>query len=298
MTLKRKPYSTRRDAREVKKKPKRELVPKTRGYPLSIERKFQKTLTGYIKEIEGLVNELIVPMLDGLSKEARGNDTRKTDSLERNDTYVTDFLKYLNLVKLAYQKRIPDQRIELDTQDMALSTSSFQKTIFDNQFKSVLGVAPFISEPWLKEVLENSVQKNVSLIKSAHESYFKDIETFVLEGLEQGRLARDIGADIAKRTGVSLNKGRLIARDQVGKLNTSLASRRASAAGVKTFVWSTSKDERVRPSHEELEGQKFSYKEGVPSLDGANNVLPGQPINCRCVAIPVISSIDNGEDDE
>jgi SPP1 gp7 family putative phage head morphogenesis protein/excisionase family DNA binding protein len=72
----------------------------------------------------------------------------------------------------------------------------------------------------------------------------------------------------------------LIADDQVGTLNLDLNQIRSEAAGVAKFRWITQGDDRVRESHEAVNGQVFTWAEGAPSLDGA---LPGEEINCRCM---------------
>jgi len=72
---------------------------------------------------------------------------------------------------------------------------------------------------------------------------------------------------------------RLIADDQTGTLNLDLNRIRAGAAGVDTFRWITQGDADVRPEHEEIENQVFTWAAGAPTLGGA---LPGEPINCRC----------------
>jgi SPP1 gp7 family putative phage head morphogenesis protein len=48
-------------------------------------------------------------------------------------------------------------------------------------------------------------------------------------------------------------------------------------------VWSTQLDERVRPLHENREGQVFSWDD--PPSDGH----PGFPPGCRCVAAPYVA---------
>jgi SPP1 gp7 family putative phage head morphogenesis protein len=60
---------------------------------------------------------------------------------------------------------------------------------------------------------------------------------------------------------------------------------RQTELGVKQYTWRTSLDERVRPEHQEREGEVFSWAK--PPKDGH----PGQPINCRCTADPDLSAI-------
>lgn len=83
---------------------------------------------------------------------------------------------------------------------------------------------------------------------------------------------------------VSRGRARVIARDQVGKLNSELTELRMKAAGSERYQWSTSGDERVRATHIELDGQIYSWGDATGAEDG---LPPGQPILCRCVAIAV-----------
>jgi SPP1 gp7 family putative phage head morphogenesis protein/excisionase family DNA binding protein len=76
---------------------------------------------------------------------------------------------------------------------------------------------------------------------------------------------------------------RLVAHDQINKLNGRLNQTRQEAAGITSFVWQTQNDDRVRPEHAEIEGQTFLWAEGAPGVG-----LPGEPVNCRCHAAPVI----------
>mgnify|MGYP003645783631 CR=1 FL=1 len=71
---------------------------------------------------------------------------------------------------------------------------------------------------------------------------------------------------------------RMIAHDQISKLNAGLNRARQTAAGIDSFVWETQKDNRVRPAHRRLQGRRFTWD------DGWNGVYPGEPVACRCWA--------------
>ncbi len=75
----------------------------------------------------------------------------------------------------------------------------------------------------------------------------------------------------------------LVARDQIQKLHGQLERTRQTAAGIRSFVWVTQGDNRVRAKHRALAGRTFSWEEGTP--DGE---LPGQSIACRCHARAVV----------
>lgn len=68
----------------------------------------------------------------------------------------------------------------------------------------------------------------------------------------------------------------LVARDQISKLNGQLNKVRQQSAGISKFIWRTQQDDRVRDSHEALEGRRFGWEEG------ADGIIPGEEINCRC----------------
>ena len=159
-------------------------------------------------------------------------------------------------------------------------------------------------------VVEHARAANVALITRATRDFLDDISDTLDE--TEGLTADEIAEALEDRVDVSESRAMLIARDQTTKLNGQIAEHRQRSAGVKRYTWSTSNDERVRrkvewscsdgrggdAAHEELDGEIFSWDD-PPILDGEAS-HPGQPIQCRCVAIPVIEGFeeDDPDDDE
>ena len=81
---------------------------------------------------------------------------------------------------------------------------------------------------------------------------------------------------------MSESRAELIARDQTLKLNGAITKARQTSAGVNSYTWNTSHDDRVRESHAALDGQIISWD--APPEAGH----PGEDFQCRCVPIPVI----------
>lgn len=262
-----------------------DIEPRSKGsFPLMIEKQYEREKVAEVNEAAKLIKDELIPQIPAMTVEVESGDSRQ-------DTYVEDFEAIIAGIKLKFAQIVTKRKVESDAEVMANNVDNRNAQIFDMQVKQVTGVQPFRSEPWLQGTLSNSVSQNVSLITTLHEDYFKDVEFETLNGLERGLSTREIAKNIQKKTGAAKNRARLIAQDQVSKLNSNLASRRASDLGVKRFRWSTSSDERVRASHRALNNKIFTYKDGA-NVDGESHVLPGQPIRCRCVAIPIISSID------
>jgi SPP1 gp7 family putative phage head morphogenesis protein len=57
--------------------------------------------------------------------------------------------------------------------------------------------------------------------------------------------------------------------------------------GAKFFIWKTMGDDKVRLSHQALNGQTFEY-ENPPYVDGVQR-LPTEDYGCRCIDIPIIN---------
>jgi len=135
----------------------------------------------------------------------------------------------------------------------------------------------------LTDLLVAKTQENVALIRSIPEEYFKKIETIVYEGTTQGSKAGSMISQIRKAGKVSENKARLIARDQTSKLNSALNQQRQQNIGVEEYIWVTADDGRVRENHDNKNGKIFRWDK--PPADTGH---PGQDVNCRCVAQPII----------
>lgn len=132
-------------------------------------------------------------------------------------------------------------------------------------------------------VLAGWAVRNVRLIKRIEARHFDDVQRVVLEGLNRGLRTREVGKQLSRRFGITRRRGQLIARDQLATLNMEITRARQTSLGVTRFRWRTSADGRVREEHAELEGQVFTWAEGHPT-EG----VPGQAINCRCVAEPIL----------
>lgn len=78
------------------------------------------------------------------------------------------------------------------------------------------------------------------------------------------------------------NRAALIGRDQVGKLNGRISEYEQRQLGIEEYIWVTAGDERVRASHRALNGHKFKWSDPPPEGN------PGYPIQCRCIADPII----------
>jgi SPP1 gp7 family putative phage head morphogenesis protein len=135
--------------------------------------------------------------------------------------------------------------------------------------------------------LAEAVADNVALIKSIPTEYLEKVGKKVNSYFATGKRWEQLAEEIERIGNVTYNRARAIARDQASKLNSSFNEIRQVSVGIKEYDWSTSNDERVRPTHQAMNGQRCKWSER-PSVGGVP-LHPGEDYLCRCVAVPVIS---------
>jgi SPP1 gp7 family putative phage head morphogenesis protein len=131
--------------------------------------------------------------------------------------------------------------------------------------------------------IQAATQQSVALIKGLNAEVLKKVEYAVLDAAQQEQSVTTLSERLRETMGVSRSRARLIAKDQTSKFNSTLNKVRQDQLGIDRYVWSTQLDERVRPLHENREGQVFSWDD--PPSDGH----PGFPPGCRCVAAPYVA---------
>jgi len=167
--------------------------------------------------------------------------------------------------------------------------SGVNRSNSDRFYKSVKGAIGIdlndvVARENLGPILEASTIENVKLIKTIDQRYFSQLQSIVYGNVIQGTRANSMISEIRALGAKSDNWAKVIARDQTSKLNASLSAERATAIGAAEYIWRTSEDgDRVRETHRRNNKKKFRY-DTPPPITGH----PGNDIQCRCLAQPII----------
>lgn len=245
-------------------------------YPLRLEEAYQRRLLRVPRVAHRLLMDRLGPLMKRLGPDI--------DARARGDSAASDLAEILRVVARVREATEKAAGASV-TEDELLATAARVDRFAAAELTRVLAL-DVTQGGKLTSLYQAWAAENVALIESIPAQFFAEIEATVTEAVQSGRLTRDVMRDIQGRYGVSESRAELIARDQIGKLNGQLTQQRQTSLGIEEFIWSTSKDERVRPSHAEIEGQKFRWDD-LPIVDGERS-RPGSPISCRCVAIPVL----------
>jgi SPP1 gp7 family putative phage head morphogenesis protein len=250
------------------------------AYPIALQKRYQRQINKSAFLIEKLVREMLIPELPRIWKQA--------ENLRRDAyTYTDDITELINLMRATHGAEFTDAQIQAMASEQFNDIANMTRRQMTRQFSNSLGIDLFLREPWLQAELDGFVQSNVELIQSIPEQQFKKIESLVQRNVRQGRRIEDTIKDLKGNFKGSLknqprNRAELIARDQTSKLQGDLNHLRQTNLGIKEYIWRTSSDERVRPTHRANNGKTFAWDD--PPATGH----PGEDFQCRCIAEPII----------
>ena len=243
--------------------------------PGGVQRDFLKDLLRVVAAVQEIITKRLLPSLQKEADEQRGLLGLRTDA-PLDQVGVT-----INEMQLEFAQRFSEGEVQQITAKAAARGSDVNRVQVQNQLRAV-GFDLFKDTPMLTDVMRDFNRANVKLIKSLASTTFSRVEDVVERGFRSGLRHTEIAKDIQREFKTTKNRAKLIARDQVCKLNSQLSRQRFKANGITKAIWRTMGDERVREEHENRNGQEFSLETG---LDGE---FPGDPINCRCFSEPVL----------
>lgn len=262
-------------------------------YPLTAERNYMRKLIAYMRDIHGETMRRIKEQ-DILRNDAWSDDVSTMMAGLAIYSTVTESATFAYLPgAFAAVNRYNDQQWILQVRagtGITLPPSGavpsgmipYANISAPSEIRARFGVGVdvFRSEPWLSPLQDNWIAENVRLIKTIPDRYFGEVEGIIRRGTTQGLSSKEMIKEISVRYDVSKNRAKIIARDQTSKANAALAERRQADLGVEQYVWESSDDERVRPTHKKADGKTFNWDDPPSYTEGH----PGHAIMCRCWA--------------
>lgn len=265
--------------------PKRAPRPQTRGLEAAYIARVRTLLTEFLEVVE----EELDPVIEQIAAPQPPRFDAPSDVIERSFAGL----------RVRFARIFEPPKVRRIARESASQINSHNRDLFRRTMRTVAGVDPIMSEPWLMEAVEGFVRENVSLIRSIPEKWLGEVEQMLYRDAQRRLSPNEIKAKLRARFKVSEARAELIATDQVLKFNGSLTELRQQSIGVKKYVWRTAGDQRVRgnpagrypdarPSHYALDGKVFSWDKPPVSGTNGERLHPGQPIRCRCYAEPVL----------
>ena len=253
-------------------------------YPHREELVYYRRLRHFVELVQYIIERDIVPNLPGLLESPTTMATRQDSADDIDEAFAA--------AAQAAAKAMPDEMIQAAAQSTALRVTEWSADQFQQQIQKVVKVNLYDDSSGMAEHLELFVSDNVKLIRSLTGQHLIDVKGIVTRGARSGAHHLEVRKQIQQQLGITKRRAALIASDQIGKLNGEINQIRQTNLGVRRYRWSTSLDERVRKTHRSLEGsvQEWAKPPVVDERTGERG-HPGQPIRCRCSAIPIIDDV-------
>ena len=261
----------------IQQQSKRKRGRKAKARPVRVSRKLELDYTrALLAIVEDMHIETVKALMPLIEQPSIGDGKRIV-----NDSIFSDF-------KTAFSKTANTVKAKVSgiAEALAQTVVSKQGQQSDNQLSAMIqqrtGIdfSGLMSDSVLREAVDEAVAANIALINSIPQQYLDRVEQAVMASLQAGTLNTTLADELKKIKGVTDNRAKLIARDQLGKINSRLSQIRQQSLGITHYFWSTSHDERVRDRHRRWDGDLIAWDK--PPIDGH----PGQAIQCRCTAIP------------
>lgn len=255
---------------KVKKRPK---------YPKNFERDYYRVLRAVVRRLKSATNNNI-PML--------AYSLRQDD-----DSTVTDAFVQAILVELLKSMTIEDAISELEL--ILAGVSSVVDANVISAFAEAVSVDVFLNDSALLDTVKAEWKAQQSrLVDSIVNTYIEKLQIIVSNAVQRGTAMSEVKEEIKVLLNTTDKRAEFIARNEVGNLNGIITMRRQVDCGISVYQWSSSHDERVRPSHAEMDGKYFYWNsDKAGEINGikvypAPKYHPCMDYNCRCVALPVI----------
>lgn len=252
--------------------------------PLMVEKEFHAEIRAFNNNFKQAVRAFIFPLIESYSKLTR--DSITTDGIGDDINNVLELLK---------------AKFNFNSQAQRISSSMVNRVDVINGKKTIqrvnnavgVDVGNIINSENLTEFVEMQQIQNSELIKNVPGQAIEDIRRIVLNGLSEGLRAEEITKQISGNIPSSVfnkmnNRIKTIARTEVAKLNSQITNKRLTNLGITRAVWDATLDNRTRACHAARDGKEYDIAEGLFSSCDGNTIQPGQEINCRCVAVPIV----------
>jgi len=255
-------------------------------YPVGQEWAYRRVLLAMNNQYKIILKKRMSPFVVEMATEATDFTTLPTGEIRQDAGWEEQLIKIM--LNISKDMQGPTSKAIAQMIRIGPQVNEYNKAEWKKLVRSQYGVDPLKEQQDKYTALMSNWSRNNSLlIKDIPAKTSRQIAEQTRSALIDGVTVKDTTSAIfdimSERTDVSDSRARLIARDQVSKLNGQLTKERQEDLGVSNYIWRTVGDERVRDTHEDNDGELFSW-DSPPGETGH----PGEDYQCRCWAEPVL----------
>ncbi len=247
-------------------------------YPVFVEQRYRKELLYLVKKVSDYILSVTYEKKAFLSLYRKA--IRNDDVVDELEKAKRETKKYAESIEMDIIKKLVQKVNSIEKFNQRLNEPIEEK----NPKKRSLRIAERV---WIKE--------NITLIKSITDKMIENMMVSISQSIMRNTSVDDAVEDVKKSLKPAENRAKIIARDQIGKVTAQSVKERNLSRGVTIYEWSSSGDERVRPSHQVMNGKICSWLDPTVYKDHIDDKVwkkraniggvllhPREDIKCRC----------------
>lgn len=250
----------------------------------------------YQKQLENLIEEMhrsVIYWVRAAFRRRPSEAHRLNRRVAHDESPASELDSYLRQLETRWQRRFnllaPRIAGNIITKIAGSSDAQLLRTLrafgFAKRFRA--------TRPW-NDVVRAAISENVELIKSIPERYLSDVKVSVMRAMQRGVDVDGLTAEIENKFHVTYRRAAMIARDQTNKTTAMSARTRLLEVGVREAIW-VHNGAVKHPRHSHLKAGKdqvrFRLDQGWYDPEVTRYIMPGELINCKCVARPVLPDL-------
>lgn len=291
-------YHKRKMLVQQMKKPKKLKRSPKWLYPKAHERTFTAYLNNYVTSQDKIIDEFLNKQLPLVYQEYESQQPVRIDS------YLDSFKKLMDQLQISIDDHFNSYGIGAYSLDIGQKVNTWNNAQWQKTLKSVLGISTGAYSAKTINDVEMFSYDTVDLIKTMGNQRLEKLRQHVLNGFRNGTRHEVVREQIKADYKTTHSRAKLIARDQIAKLNGKLMHTRQAELGVTKYIWRGTPDERIRKTHKNMDGkicrwddQSKYYNPNTKRWINRSNVNgvslhPGQDYQCRCWAEAIFDFTD------
>lgn len=203
-----------------------------------------------------------------------------------------------NAVKAQIDKRIEERGLDALIGKTGVNARNREVRDWKKTIKQTFDIdieEGYYKEGQYQQMVEQWATTNISMIKSLIDGMIDKMAETIMEARAKRMPMKDMLKNVQKEYESGRMRARLMARDQMVKLNTQLTKAQQGEAGIDSYIWTTMHDKRVRACHRSFSGKVFKwdnppeswYRTSTGIVHTGKRYNPGEDYGCRCYALPV-----------
>lgn len=208
--------------------------------------------------------------------------------------YASVYLRLADKVRRRLLKQFDDKRIEKLVAGITKKVNDRNRQILYDKVEKRIGLSTLelTATEGLMAQINALTLETAQWVKKLRDDTLEMYTANSLRAMTHGSSLEEIMEQFEGLAEKRKNHAKFTARNQIANFNSVATKIRAQNLGISRGRWITSKDERVRPCHQQRDGKEFDLAKGLYSSCDGKWLLPGVDYQCRCDYELIIPSAD------